>query len=87
MSLTDLVAKIIGEVINPLIRLLVAAGFMVFLWGVVTYVIGSRGDEKKLDQGKRVMFWGIIGLFIMFAAWGIVKILCNFFGTCGTVGF
>ncbi len=49
-----------------------------FIWGVIQYVMGARGDDEKLDQGKRHMVWGIIGMAIMASAWGIVEIIKNY---------
>lgn len=80
-TINDLVQTIIREAINPLIRLLFAVAFAIFIWGIVIYVIGMQGDEKKIDQGKKVILWGLIGIFIMASAWGIVKLLCDFFQT------
>lgn len=81
-SLTLLINKIQNAVLNPIINLLFALATVVFLWGIIQYVIGSQGDTAKLEKGKQVMIWGIIGMAIMASAWGIVKILCQFFGTC-----
>ena len=55
---------------------------VIFLWGIMLYVVGSFGEQKKLDDWKRMIAWGIIGLLIMASAWGIVKLLCGFFETC-----
>lgn len=81
-TVTDLLTKIQNQLLNPLINLLFVLATVVFLWGVIRYVIGSQGDPKNLDAGKKIMFWGIIGMAIMASAWGIVKIICRFFGTC-----
>lgn len=80
-TIDNLVQTIITEAINPLIRLLFAIAFAIFIWGIVTYVIGTRGDEEKIKQGKKVILWGLIGIFIMASAWGIIKLFCDFFGT------
>ncbi len=82
MTIKTLLDKIQTEILNPLIQLLFVVATVIFLWGVIQYVIGSRGDDKQLEKGKQVMLWGIIGMFIMVSAWGIIKLLCNFFGTC-----
>lgn len=87
MTIGQLLGKIQTGIINPLIALLFAIATLVFLWGVLNYVIGIYGDEKKLDEAKRIMAWGIIGLLVMSSAWGIVKVLCAFFGTCANVPF
>jgi len=78
-TIKDLINKIIGQLVNPLIALLFGIALLYFLWGIVQYVIGSQGDEKKLAQGRQAMIWGIVGLVIMLSAWGIVKAICLFF--------
>ena len=82
MSLQQLIDKVQTAVLNPIINLLFVLATVVFLWGIIQYVIGSQGDTTKLEKGKQVMIWGIIGMTIMASAWGFVKILCQFFETC-----
>ena len=82
MTVTELINKVTSQILNPLIILMFALATVVFGWGVVQYIIGSQGSEAKVGQGKRIMIWGIIGMFIMASAWGIVSLLCDFFGTC-----
>ncbi|MBI2122353.1 MAG: hypothetical protein HYT98_04495 [Candidatus Sungbacteria bacterium] len=81
-TINDIVTSVQTGIVNPAINFLLAAASVVFLYGIIQYVIGSQGDQTKLNKGKQIMFWGIIGMFIMVSAWGIVKILCNFFETC-----
>jgi hypothetical protein len=81
-TVKELVTAIQTGIINPVISLLFALATALFIWGVVMYVIGSKGDQRKLERGKNVMIWGIVGMFIMVSAWGIIRILCQFFGTC-----
>lgn len=81
-SINDIVNSVQTGIVNPAINFLLAAASVVFLYGIIQYVIGSQGDQAKLNKGKQIMFWGIIGMFIMVSAWGIVRILCNFFETC-----
>ena len=82
MTITDLVNKIIIQVLRPAIILIFSLGLVVFLWGVFQYVIGAQGDQTKLKQGRQTIIWGIIGMVIMASAWGIVAMLCRFFETC-----
>lgn len=81
-TVQGLVNKINTELLNPAIALLFVLATLLFFWGIVRYVIGSQGDQTSLDQGKQLMIWGIIGMSIMASAWGIVKAICSFFGTC-----
>lgn len=85
-TITSIVNAVISGVLNPLITLLFVLATVVFIWGVTQYVI-AQADEKKIADSKRVMFWGIIGMFLMVSSWGIVRILCDFFGSCGYITF
>jgi len=84
-TINDLVQKIQTGILDPLIALLFVLATVVFLWGIIQYVImGNQGNEAAMKQGRKVMIWGIIGLFIMTAAWGIVSLFCQFFFNTAT---
>jgi len=72
--LNTFIEKVSTEIVMPLITLLAAIAFAVFVWGVVQMIIAA-GDEEKRDTGKRHILWGIIGLVILFGASGIVAFL------------
>lgn len=76
MSVEDLVEKVLDAIVNPIIVLLFSWAFLMFLWGVFEFVSNTEDQTKKGD-GKRHMFWGIIGMAIMIAAIGIVGVLQN----------
>src|SRR3989344_51404 len=69
----------IGTFTNDSIGLLLGIATLVFLVGVIQYVIAG-GDEKKASAAKSYMLWGIIGLVVMVAAWGIVNLVVNTLG-------
>ncbi len=77
MSISQIIKKITEEIINPAIYLLFSAATAFFVYGIVLYIKGTGGESAA--KGKNIMLGGIIGLFIMASALGIVKILCNFF--------
>ncbi|MBI4114410.1 MAG: hypothetical protein HY445_01040 [Candidatus Niyogibacteria bacterium] len=84
-TIGSLVEKIVELVINPLITLLMIVGTVVFLWGLVEFLMNPDNEEKR-SAGKRHMIWGIVGLFLMVSVWGIIQILCDFFETCQILG-
>lgn len=55
----------------------VASGLalVVFIWGLAKFLFHISGDEKAIDEGKRVMKWGIIALFVLVSIWGIVTLI------------
>lgn len=61
----------VEQVANRAISLLFVVATLVFLWGVIRYVIAG-GDEEKLKEGRQYIIYGLIGLAVMLAVWGIV---------------
>ena len=68
----------IGGILNSVLPVLVALGVVYFVWGVVTYVIAS--DEEAKKKGRDRIIYGIIGLAVIVAVWGLVRILTRTFG-------
>lgn len=75
------VTRIINDSVIPLIF---ALAMVMFIWGVVQYVINSDEEAKKA-KGKQFMLWGIIALTVMVSVWGLVGILSSTFGIEKTV--
>lgn len=80
MPVSTLVARITDAIINPLIALIFAAGFLVFAWGVVQFMLGLANDTEAKNDGKKHMLWGVIGMAIMMSALGILRVIANTFG-------
>ncbi len=76
--LNQFLGKVVVQIINPIILLLAAAAFVLFLWGVFEFIKGA-GDEGKRAEGKQAILWGIIGLVIIFGAYGIINIALGTF--------
>ncbi len=74
-----LVLKINDQIVNPLIGLLIAIAVVWFMWGLVQFIWGAQSEEGR-EKGKSNMIWGIVGLFIMVAVFGILALLMNTFG-------
>jgi hypothetical protein len=71
----------IGDILDTIIPILVVLGVVYFIWGVVSYVIGD--DEEAKKKGRDRMIYGIIGLVVIVAMWGLVGIVRNTFGIGG----
>ncbi len=68
----------VGQTLNLLIPIMIAAALVAFFWGLVQYVWGSGGEGGA--KGKGIMTAGLIALFIMVSVWGIIKLAQNTFG-------
>jgi len=55
---------------------------VIFAWGIFTSVKGSASDSERAS-GRKQMFWGIIGMFIMISVYGIINFII---GTVGVDG-
>lgn len=76
----NLLQKIVGEIINPVIVILVTLALVVFIWGIVQMIYGANNEEKR-TQGKRHLIWGLVGLFIMLTVKGLLAIIQNFWSS------
>jgi FtsH-binding integral membrane protein len=76
-SLTDLIS-IVQSVFSALVPLIVSLAVVVFLWGVLKYVIAGSNKDGK-EEGRKFMIWGIIGLVVMVSVWGLVAMVKNTF--------
>ena len=75
-DLLNYASCIISQAVIPLIF---ALALVMFIWGVVQFVINSDEEAKK-EKGRQFMIWGIIALTVMVSVWGLVEILGDTFG-------
>jgi hypothetical protein len=61
-----------------ILPLLFSLAFVFFLYGIIRYVIAS--DSKMKEEGKKFIWWGLLGLFVMVTVWGIVQFASNTLG-------
>ena len=77
--LNQFLAKVVTQIVNPIILLLATGAFVVFLWGAFEF-IRNAGDSGKREEGRRAIVWGIVGLVIIFGAYGIINLALGTFG-------
>lgn len=80
-AVQDLVGKLATYVINPILLLLFGAGVVVFVWGIVEYLYAMNVKGESTEEGKKHMFWGMVGMFVMAAAISIIKIISSSIGS------
>ena len=61
-----------GNLIDYSLGLLVAIALLVFFWGLMKYILNLSSGEAKVEEGKNIMKWGLIALFVMVSVWGII---------------
>lgn len=78
----DTVIRNLGGTLQNIVGLLFVLATIIFLWGVIQFIT-KAGDEVARNKAKGIMTWGIIGLAVMAAAWGVVTILIQYFQVGG----
>jgi hypothetical protein len=72
-TLSSMERNIVG-IMNSLIPVLAASAIVFFFYGLIRYIYHS-GDAKGRATGRSAIIWGLIGLFVIFALYGILNFL------------
>lgn len=76
-GITNIIDAAFNIVTNILIPLAFALCLLYFFWGVTKYIRTGAGSEQAAEEGRRVMIWGIVGIFVAFSVWGIISFIKN----------
>ena len=63
-NLTELIGIFVG-LIRTALPVIAGLAMLVFIWGLVKFIFRVGGDEKAVEDGKNLMKWGIIALFVL----------------------
>jgi succinate dehydrogenase/fumarate reductase cytochrome b subunit len=74
ITFNKLFQNILNQVVTPIIYLLFAAAVVYFLYGVFVFIQNADNQEKRKD-GQMHILWGIVGIFIMVSAKGIINLI------------
>ena len=70
----DVISSVLTDILKPLGSIIIGLALLYFTWGVVKFI---KSDGKDREEGKQVMFWGVVGLFVMVCVWGLVSVVGN----------
>ena len=79
---TTIIGRFSDQVINPILFALVAAGVVYFFWNIVR-MIYKYDDTTALEEGKRNLIWGTIGVAVMVSAIGLINFIKSFLDSFG----
>ena len=64
------------------VPLLITLALIAFFWGLVVYIFkGAKGAA----EGKNVMVWALVALFVMVSVWGIISMAQSALGITDNV--
>ncbi len=72
-SVSEFMNRVDAAIINPILALLFTAGMLYFLWGGFQFIVGAAEPSKRIE-GKQHMLWGVIGMFVMFSVYVILRV-------------
>lgn len=79
MDITQFLERVNAAILNPTILLMFALATVYFVWGLVQFIASSDTDQGR-ELGKSKILWGLVGMFIMISAYGIIRLVLNTFG-------
>ena len=81
-NINTLMNNVDRVIVNPLIVLLFALAVVYFVYGLMQFLMSPDNEEIKKNS-KQHMLWGIFGMFIMIAVFGILNIIMTTLGVKG----
>lgn len=79
MTIVPLLKKIDTFILNPLIGLAFAVATIVFLFGIFQFIMSETADNAR-ETAKKKILYGLLGMFIMSSAYGLIHIVLGTFG-------
>jgi len=70
----DTPQALIGRVINSILGVVGSLALLMFVYGGLTWMTSS-GNSEKVKKGRDILIWSAIGLVIIFASYGLVRVL------------
>ena len=64
-------------VIGPLIGILYVSAFILFFYGLFSFIKSENAEKKK--QAKSQLMWSVIGIFAITSVWGTLRLMRLFF--------
>ena len=76
---SEILGRLQSEVLQPVMTVVFAAGFFLFIWGLVKFLWNVEDGSGQIE-GKSHIVWGVVGMFVMVSIWSIIALLDNTFG-------
>lgn len=81
LGTTDTPNELIGQLINGLLGIVGSLALAMFIYGGFTWMTAA-GANEKVQKGKDIIIWAVLGLIVVFSAYAVVKFVIE--GIAGT---
>ena len=78
-AVTGVVSKIVSAVVMPVITVVFALAILLFVWGAAGLILKKDNPDKRAEIQQHIL-WGVIGMFIMVASYGIIRFVAATIG-------
>jgi hypothetical protein len=75
MKITNYIDSAFAIINNTLIPMAFTLCLLYFFWGIFKYIKEGATSDKAAEEGRRIMGWGIVGIFVVFSVWGIISFI------------
>lgn len=72
-DLSSFITKL-GQIFSSLVPIMVTLALIYFIYGLAEYIAVS-GNEAKKAEGKNIMIYGTIAMFMIVSIWGVVQFI------------
>ena len=79
-TIQQIVANYIIKGGNYAVKFLIGLTVLVFMYGLMKYMFKGSDSEAARSDGRKLMIWGLVGIFVMVSVWGLVGILSTTIG-------
>jgi hypothetical protein len=77
--------EIIGNIIKAILSIVGSLALLMFVYGGVLWIT-SFGEAKRIEKGKTIITWAVLGLALIAAAYVIVNAVINGLTTGSATG-
>lgn len=78
-AVLNFINKVNGVILNPLIKLVFAIALLYFFFGIFQFIRSETSDSNR-KKGQQKILYGLVGMFIMVSAYGIIHFILQTFG-------
>lgn len=82
-TIDKIIKTVTDDILWPIITLLIVLATVSFMFGAVKLLFASK-EPKKLEEGRKFIIYGLLGLFTIVAMWGLVTVIKRTFNLSET---
>ena len=73
------VSKIVSAIVAPVLWFVFTLAVVLFIWGAAGLILNKDNPDKRTDSQNHIL-WGLVGMFIMLSAYGIIRFVASTIG-------